>query len=87
MANGFNSSNRNRMGSNASTTQAQGGGDKKAGFPYQVGRSSWASIAFPHCKPSTEESNGFSLTCMQFTVNPDVRSSRPVDVRPHVSMR
>jgi hypothetical protein len=24
--------------------QNQGGGEKKAGFPYQVGRSSWASI-------------------------------------------
>lgn len=24
--------------------QNQGGGEKKAGFPYQVGRSSWANI-------------------------------------------
>ena len=28
------------------TNQNQGGGDKKAGLPYQVGRSSWTSIAF-----------------------------------------
>lgn len=25
--------------------QNQGGGEKKAGFPYQVGRSSWANIS------------------------------------------
>jgi hypothetical protein len=36
--NPFNSSNRNQMGSNYITDQNQGGGDKKAGFPYQVGR-------------------------------------------------
>lgn len=34
----FTASNRNRMGSNAVTAQAQGGGSKKAGFPYMVGR-------------------------------------------------
>lgn len=28
------------------TNQNQGGGSKKAGFPYQVGRDSWTSIAF-----------------------------------------
>lgn len=26
--------------------QNQGGGEKKAGFPYMVGRDSWTSIAF-----------------------------------------
>jgi hypothetical protein len=36
--NPFNTSNRNQMGSSYKTDQNQGGGDKKAGFPYQVGR-------------------------------------------------
>jgi hypothetical protein len=29
----------------------QGGGDKKAGFPYQVGRSHWTSIFFGTSDP------------------------------------
>jgi len=33
------------MGSTAITDQNQGGGSKKAGFPYMVGRTSWSSIA------------------------------------------
>jgi len=36
--NKFSSSSRNLMGSNVQTVQNQGGGQKKAGFPYQVGR-------------------------------------------------
>ncbi len=28
------------------TNQNQGGGNKKAGLPYQVGREAWTSIAF-----------------------------------------
>ena len=41
----FSSSNRYRSGSNLQTNIAQGGGDKKAGFPYQVGRTQWTNIA------------------------------------------
>jgi len=52
-ARAFNGSNRSQMGSNVFTTQSQGGGDKKAGFPYQVGRSSWTSIAFGAVDPVT----------------------------------
>ncbi len=54
--------------------QNQGGGNKKAGFPYIVGRDSWTSIAF----------NGTSQNSkvLQFTVNPFVRQSRPVHIRP-----
>ena len=48
----FSSSSRARMYSNAITDQNQGGGDKKAGFPYQVGRDSWVSIYFGQ-KPQT----------------------------------
>jgi hypothetical protein len=40
-------SNSKRAASIASiTNQNQGGGPKKAGFPYQVGRDSWTSLAF-----------------------------------------
>ena len=45
MTNPFRSSSRHQMGSNATTDQNQGGGEKKAGFPYQVGRESSSSIA------------------------------------------
>ena len=44
MGNPFRASNRNRMGSNTLTDINQGGGDKKAGFPHQVGRSAWVNI-------------------------------------------
>jgi hypothetical protein len=36
--NPFRKSNHARIGSNAYTDFNQGGGDKKAGFPYQIGR-------------------------------------------------
>ena len=48
--------------------QKQGGGDKKAGFPYQVGRSSWTSIFF----------DNISLANIRMTKNPNVRVSRPM---------
>lgn len=44
--NAFKSSSRSQMGSSATTNINVGGGDKKAGFPYQVGRTSWTSIHF-----------------------------------------
>jgi len=52
----------------------QGGGNKKAGFPYQIGRTSWTPI-FLQC-------NNYGVRCcklstLQFTVNPNVRQSRP----------
>ena len=74
----FRSSNRSSMGSNVNTTQAQGGGNKKAGFPYQVGRDSWASIALDSCDAYKKKLGCASLKCMQFTVNPNVNQSRPI---------
>lgn len=41
----FQASNGYRSGSNAITTLSQGGGDKKAGLVYQVGRTQWTNIA------------------------------------------
>ena len=58
----------------STTNQPQGGGDKKAGFPYQVGRSSWTSIFMG--------TNNYSVRCcklsgLKFTANPNVHQSRP----------
>ena len=47
----FSSVNGSRMGSNAYTDVNQGGGNKKAGFPFQIGRDSWTSIALGTCNP------------------------------------
>jgi hypothetical protein len=47
----WSNSNRARMMSNVVTDRPQGGGEKKAGFPYQVGRDSWASIFINSCDP------------------------------------
>lgn len=54
--------------------QNQGGGNKKAGFPYQVGRTAWSSIYLM--------SNNYGVRCcklstLKFTANPNVRQSRP----------
>lgn len=62
--------------------QNQGGGDKKAGFAYQVGRSSWSNIYF--------QSNNYAVRCcklstLKFTANPNVRQSRPIGSRVDMS--
>lgn len=44
-ASAFQASNHYRLGSNAFTDVNQGGGDKKAGLVYQVGRTQWTNIA------------------------------------------
>jgi hypothetical protein len=48
--------------------QKQGGGDKKAGLPYQVGRTSWSSIFI-------DNQSAFSLSMTKY---PNVRLSRPM---------
>jgi hypothetical protein len=60
------------------TNQNQGGGSKKAGFPYLVGRDSWTSIAFHGTKQFLSEPD----KGLQFTMNPKVRQSRPVGMTP-----
>ena len=42
----FRGSNKAQMGSNSITVQNQGGGEKKAGFPYIIGRTQHTEIAF-----------------------------------------
>jgi hypothetical protein len=60
------------------TNKNQGGGSKKAGFPYLVGRDSWTSIALHGTKQYLDSSKGG----LQFTMNPKVRQSRPVGMTP-----
>ena len=60
------------------TNKNQGGGSKKAGFPYLVGRDSWTSIALNGTKQFLSEEN----KGLQFTLNPNVRQSRPVGMTP-----
>jgi len=68
----FSSSSKSQMGSNAVTVQNQGGGDKKAGFPYIVGRTQWTQIAF------NESGNLGNLRFLMKTVNPNTSISRPI---------
>jgi hypothetical protein len=42
----FRGSNKAQMGSNIMTVQNQGGGSKKAGFPYMIGRTNNTDNAF-----------------------------------------
>lgn len=69
----FSSVNKSRMGSNAYTDVNQGGGNKKAGFAYQVGRDSWTSIAFNTCNPKKE-----TLTCCKLSQMNTLRFTSPV---------
>jgi hypothetical protein len=52
--------------------QNQGGGSKKAGFPYEIGRTSWTTIAM------NERGLPRTLDFMRRTVNPNVNQSRPI---------
>lgn len=64
-----------RTGSVSSiTNRASGGGDKKAGLPYLVGRDSATSVAFHGTKQK--------LSSLQMTLYPNVRPSRPVSMTP-----
>ena len=60
------------------TNQNQGGGSKKDGFPYLVGRDSWTSIALKQTKQYLDA----GTQGLQFTLNPNVRQSRPVGMTP-----
>jgi hypothetical protein len=59
--------------------QNQGGGDKKAGFPYQVGRSSATTVAFK----MTDPVNGHccNLSSFNTTIFPLARASRPIGTK------
>lgn len=56
--------------------QNQGGGNKKAGFPYQVGRSSWSSVAFAMTNPVS--GNCCQLKSMQMNLFPNASIARNI---------
>ena len=72
------SSNHASMGSNSITVINQGGGSKKAGLYPSIGNDSWTSIYYGNNGLGSSLNSCRSLSCMQFTVNPDVKQSRPV---------
>ena len=68
-----NGAKRARMYS-STINQNQGGGSKKAGFPYIVGRDSWVSVYLG----SNNVQKCMSLPCLKVTRNPWVRQNRPM---------
>jgi hypothetical protein len=56
------------------TNQNQGGGSKKAGLPYLVGRESWSSIALRNTSQR--------MSVLKMPLTSSVSQSRPVSVRP-----
>jgi hypothetical protein len=54
--------------------RASGGGDKKAGLPYLVGRDSATSVAFRGTKQN--------MSILQMPLTSTVRPSRPIGVTP-----
>ena len=76
MSNPFRSSSKAQMGSGVYTTQNQGGGSKKAGFPYQVGRDTWSSIFIGGTAPA--DGKCCALAKLQINLFPNARQSRPI---------
>lgn len=65
--------------------QNQGGGPKKAGFPYIVGRESWTTVHFRESGTSQFLGNidgSGPARALRFTALKNVRQSRPVGVSP-----
>lgn len=56
------------------TNQNQGGGSKKAGLPYLVGRESWSSVALKNTSQR--------MSVLKMPLTSSVSQSRPVGVRP-----
>jgi hypothetical protein len=74
---------RSSFGSNALTTQGQGGGDKKAGFPYQVGRSWQTSLVLHSTAPRTGQCCKLNdMKTLPISWSRGVRQSRPIGVQP-----
>ena len=80
----WSNSNKARMMSNVSTDQNQGGGNKKAGFPYQIGREHWTSLFLHTTAPVTGRccNRGHIATTMVFTRN----TVRPIGISPKIPM-
>ena len=64
--------------------QNQGGGSKKAGFPYIVGRTSWSFIYLQsNCNEKTCTLANLRKNALVYTVN----QSRPTGSDPRIPMR
>jgi len=72
------SSSGKQIGSNATTNINQGGGDKKAGLPYQVGRDSWFMPAMNNAGSRNTLYTFNGVFGLRHTRNPRVRFSRPI---------
>ena len=79
------SSSRYTLGSNAITDQNQGGGEKKAGFPYIIGRNSWSSIYIKGCAPVT--GNCCTLDSLRRTLLFTRNTLRPISSDSRIPMR
>jgi len=81
----WSNSNKAQMMSSALTDRNQGGGSKKAGFPYQIGRGQWSSI-FIH---SVDPINGrcCNLSKVGKTMNFTKNIGRPISNDPRIKMR
>jgi hypothetical protein len=66
------------------TNLPQGGGPNKAGLPSSVGKDHWFSIAL--AVSGTSNTLYGVPRGLRYTVNPNVRQSRPVGVRPDVGI-
>jgi len=58
--------------------QNSGGGSKKAGFPYQIGRNSWSSIYINACDPSHNR----ELKCCTLNMMKEPKVSTTSQTRP-----
>ena len=76
MGNPFKNTNGARMGSTVQTVQNQGGGDKKAGLvpTMAMTESRWISYNVRHLTKTA--------AVMKITLFPNVKQSRPIQIRP-----
>jgi hypothetical protein len=66
------------------TNLPQGGGSAKAGLPPSVGKDHWFPIAL---RVSGTSNTLYGIPRgLRYTVNPNVRQSRPVGVRPEIGI-
>ena len=79
------SSSRYTVGSNAITVQNQGGGSRKAGFPYIIGRNSWSSIYIQGCAPIT--GNCCTLNKLRIPLALTTNTVRPIGTDSRIPMR
>ena len=71
---------RSSFGSNAIVNQNQGGGNKKSGFPYQIGRSWQTSLVFHSTDPAGKCCKLKDFQTLPITWARGVRQSRPIGV-------